>query len=76
MLNPDEVKSLLSDLCIKFGFCLPPEKEIRLRKKPPEDIDAFTDQVIFSRRTRPASIRTSSLQANSEFDFRSIPKTL
>ena len=45
ILNPAEVESLLSKLCIDLGFCLAPEAENRLREKPPTDVNTFTDAV-------------------------------
>lgn len=37
---------LLNELCIKLGFCLPPDKKRQLLASPPADVDAFTDAVI------------------------------
>ena len=42
MLSADETMQLLYDLCIRLGFCLPPETEPWLAKSPPDDIDEFT----------------------------------
>lgn len=53
MLNSTEVESLLSKLCIDLGFCLPPEEENRLCVTPPQDIDAFTDQVFLAEGLNP-----------------------
>ena len=46
LLNPEEVQALLSKLCIKLGFCLPPVEIERLAASPLRDIDEFT-QAIF-----------------------------
>jgi hypothetical protein len=43
-LDPD-VRRLLNELCIKLGFCLPPDECRRLEESPPEGVDAFTDAV-------------------------------
>jgi hypothetical protein len=40
-----EVQRLLDDLCIKLGFCLPPNEQHRLRVSPPPDADSFADTV-------------------------------
>ena len=40
-----DVRRLLDDLCIKLGFCLPPEESQRLRESPPGEVDSFTDGV-------------------------------
>ncbi len=45
VLNSDEVEILLSRLCLKLGFCLPPDDENRLIDSPPTSIDEFTDAV-------------------------------
>jgi hypothetical protein len=34
-LNQPEVESLLSDLCVGYGFCLPSEEDDRLLANPP-----------------------------------------
>src|SRR5512142_3427096 len=39
------VRQLLDELCIKLGFCLPPDENRRLIESPPRDVDAFTDAV-------------------------------
>ncbi len=45
-LSSIQVKSLLSELCVMLGFCLPPDEKTRLRESPPTDLDEFTDAVI------------------------------
>jgi hypothetical protein len=40
-----EVQRLLDELCVKLGFCLPPEEARLLRRSPPADVDSFTDAV-------------------------------
>ena len=42
LLQPDEVRGLLSRLCIEFGFCLPSIEIEKLAASPPTDIDEFT----------------------------------
>ncbi|RSN51860.1 hypothetical protein DMH08_29760 [Actinomadura sp. WAC 06369] len=44
-LPPEDVASLLRDLCIELGFCLPPEDHAALCASPPPDADAFTEAV-------------------------------
>ncbi len=44
-LHPAEVTALLSRLCGKLGFCLPPADCERLRRAPPDTISSFTDAV-------------------------------
>jgi hypothetical protein len=45
MLEPAEVESLLSKLCIELGFCLPPEHENHLIENPPSTVEEFADAV-------------------------------
>lgn len=40
-----DVQRLLNELCIKLGFCLPPNDIRRLCESPPGDVDSFTDAV-------------------------------
>ncbi|UQU63310.1 hypothetical protein COUCH_30510 [Couchioplanes caeruleus] len=41
-----EVEQLLYELCVGYGFCIPPEDQRRLRETPPLGVDAFTDAVL------------------------------
>jgi hypothetical protein len=45
LLDPEEVRALLSRLCIKLGFCLPPIESEKMDPSPPRDIDEFTRAV-------------------------------
>lgn len=40
------VQQLLDELCVRLGFCLPPEDNDRLCESPPANAAAFTDAVI------------------------------
>jgi hypothetical protein len=44
-LDAAQVTALLSQLCMKLGFCLPPADCERLRRAPPDTISSFTDAV-------------------------------
>ena len=46
LLEPDEVRGLLSRLCIKYGFCLSPIEIEKLAVSPPTDIDEFTEAAL------------------------------
>lgn len=46
LLEPDEVRALLSRLCIEYGFCLPPAEIEKLACSPPTDIDEFTQTAL------------------------------
>ena len=41
-----DVQRLLNDLCVKLGFCLPPDEQRRLGESPPGTVDSFTDAVL------------------------------
>jgi hypothetical protein len=40
------VQRLLDELCVRLGFCLPPDAQERLVRDPPADATAFTDAVL------------------------------
>lgn len=46
LLDPEEVRALLSELCAKLGFCLPPIELQRMATSPPRDIDEFTRAIL------------------------------
>lgn len=46
LIEPDEVRGLLSRLCIEYGFCLPPIEIEKLAASPPTDIDDFTEAAL------------------------------
>lgn len=48
LLQPDEVRGLLSRLCQEYGFCLPPIEIEKLAVSPPTDVDEFTDAALVS----------------------------
>jgi len=45
MLTQAQVELLLYDLCVTYGFCLPPKEQTKLIAEPPETVDGFTDAV-------------------------------
>ena len=44
-LSPGRVAAMLYELCLKYGYCLPPEANQRLENDPPRTIDGFLDEV-------------------------------
>jgi hypothetical protein len=44
-LNQSQVERLLDELCVRLGFCLPPNDQRRLQASPPTEVEAFTDAV-------------------------------
>ena len=55
-LSPFQVESLLYELCVVLGFCLPPDEQARLLESPPTEVDAFTDAVIRAEGLDPYAI--------------------
>jgi len=40
------VEALLYDLCVTYGYCLPPNEQEALLSNPPQDVDSFVDAVL------------------------------
>lgn len=53
------LEALLDQLCLTFGFCLPPDAKAVLRTSPPEGVDEFTDAVIAAEGMNPATLDSS-----------------
>lgn len=54
-LSNEEVFYLLKDLCVRLGFCLPPDKQKEIESNPPSDIDDFTCAVFVAEGMDPAT---------------------
>ena len=52
------IGSLLDNLCVTFGFCLPPDAKETLCTFPPEGVHAFTDAVIRAEGMDPETLDT------------------
>ena len=52
-LSASQVHVLLYDLCVVYGFCLPPIEQERLKAEPPTEVDAFTDAVFLAEGMEP-----------------------
>lgn len=50
------VEALLGDLCVTFGFCLPPDAKETLRTSPSDGVAAFTDAVVRAEGMDPETI--------------------
>lgn len=48
MLSEAETEALLAELCIKLGFCLPPEARHLLVTTTPANVLDFTDAVFIA----------------------------
>jgi hypothetical protein len=44
-MNPKRVQTLLDELCIGLGFCLPPQVCAQLKEKPPTNVAAFSEAI-------------------------------
>jgi len=44
--NATRVNSLLSQICVERGWCLPPNEEERVRRAIPNGVDAVADTII------------------------------
>ena len=62
-LDQSEVKSLLDDLCIGYGFCLPSEEHDKLLANPPQDVIAFVDAVFIAEGLNPETASRSTYRA-------------
>ena len=60
MPTTDEVRKLLYDLCVKYGFCLPPAEQEKLTNDPPDTVDGFTDAVYRAEGMDPHDARPSA----------------
>jgi hypothetical protein len=47
---------LLDELCVRYGYCLPPDEQVALAKQPPLDADAFVDAVLVAEGLDPGLI--------------------
>jgi hypothetical protein len=52
-MDAERVRRLLLDLCVDFGFCLPPIEQERLVAQPHDNVDAFTDAVFVAEGLNP-----------------------
>lgn len=55
MLTTTEATALLSVLCTKLGFCLPPHAEARLTEAPQPDVHQFTAAVFIAEGLDPST---------------------
>jgi hypothetical protein len=55
MLSKNEVRGLLSKLCIRLGFCLPPLAIEEIADAPPHDVRGFVDAVFVAEGLDPST---------------------
>jgi len=41
-----DVSQLLEEACLKLGYCLSPDDQLRLISAPPSDVDSLTDAIL------------------------------
>ncbi len=62
-LDQSELESLLDDLCIGYGFCLPSEEHDKLLANPPQDVIAFVDAVFIAEGLNPETASRHTYRA-------------
>jgi hypothetical protein len=62
-LNQTEVASLLADLCIRYGFCLPSDEQGKLLANPPQEVIAFVDAVFIAEGINPETSDRNTYRA-------------
>jgi hypothetical protein len=62
-LDQTEVESLLADLCVSYGFCLPSSEHDKLLASPPLDVIAFVNAVFLAEGLNPESASRSTYGA-------------
>ena len=55
MLSIFQAERLLNDLCVRLGFCLPPDERARLKSTPPDTVSAFTAAVFVAEGLDPTT---------------------
>lgn len=67
-LDPIEVEEVLSRLCIRFGFCLPPKEIDYLCLNPPTGIEEFTEAALVAEGYGYSRSDTVCIQARDEVE--------
>lgn len=57
-----DTKQLLYELCVSFGFCLPPDDQLELMEAPPSTPELFVDEVIRREGLDPVYFETSLIK--------------
>jgi hypothetical protein len=60
------VEALLHELCVGFGYCLPPDEQAALIAEPPRDVDAFLDAVVLADGESPSALDRQARLALAE----------
>jgi hypothetical protein len=62
-LDRFEVETLLADLCVGYGFCLPSQEHDKLLANPPQEVSAFVDAVFIAEGLNPETASRSTYRA-------------
>lgn len=62
-LNRSEVETLLNDLCVTYGFCLPSQEHDKLLADPPQEVGAFVDAVFIAEGLNPETASKSTYRS-------------
>ena len=65
-LDQPELETLLADLCVDYGFCLPSEEHDKLLANPPQEVLAFVDAVFVAEGLNPETASRSTYRAVRE----------
>jgi len=61
--EPDRrITALLSELCVTYGYCLPPDDQEALLTDPPLEADAFIDAVLRAEGRAPILLDADELR--------------
>jgi hypothetical protein len=62
-LDQSELDSLLADLCVRYGFCLPSHEHDKLFANPPQEVMAFVDAVFTAEGLNPETVDRNTYRA-------------
>jgi hypothetical protein len=61
-MHSTRVATLLYELCVELGFCLPAAAERRLKENPPTDVEEFADVIFLEEGVDPIALRNERLR--------------
>ena len=62
-LDPSELETLLADLCVGYGFCLPSQEHDKLLANPPQEVTAFVNAVFLAEGLNPEAASRNTYRA-------------
>jgi hypothetical protein len=57
-----DAAKLLNDLCVRLGYCLPPDDPQRIITDPPTSVETFPDAVVIAEGFVPVLMPTEQRQ--------------